>query len=44
VRYRSGYSIEERVVFGGQNFGIVHIKPVMGRDRYLELHCRAVET
>jgi SPP1 family predicted phage head-tail adaptor len=44
VRYRSGYSTEERVVFDGQNFGIVHVKPVLGRDRFLELHCRAVES
>jgi len=44
VRYRSGYSVEERVVFDGQVFGIVHIRPVVGRDRYLELHCRSVES
>jgi len=44
VRYRTGYSIEERVSFEGVMFGIVHIKPVLGRDRYLELHCRAVES
>lgn len=43
VRYRAGYSTEERVLFDGQNFGIVHIKPVVGRDRFLELHCRSVE-
>lgn len=43
VRYRTGYTVEERVVFNGENFGIVHIKPVVGRDRYLELHCRTVK-
>jgi head-tail adaptor len=43
VRYRSGYSVEERISFNGETFGIVHIKPVVGRDRYLEIHCRSIE-
>jgi len=42
VRYRSGYTTEEQIVFNGETFGIVHIEPVMGRDRYLRIHCRAV--
>lgn len=42
VRYRSGYSTEESIVFDGDRYGIVHIEPVMGRDRYLRLHCRSI--
>lgn len=42
VRYRSGYSTEEQVVFDGETYGIVHIEPVVGRDRYLRLHCKSV--
>jgi hypothetical protein len=44
VRYRDGYTIRDSVVFRSQEFGIVHIRPVMGRDRYLELHCRSIES
>lgn len=44
VRHRPGYSIEDRITFDGVAFGVVHIKPVMGRDRFLELHCRSIES
>jgi len=44
VRYRDGYTIRDSVIFNSQEFGIVHIRPVMGRDRYLELHCRSIES
>lgn len=44
VRYRSGHSVENRVVYDGQNYGIVRIKQVGGRQRWLELHCKSVET
>lgn len=42
VRYRDGYTTGDSVVFNSERFGIVHIEPVLGRDRYLRLHCRAV--
>jgi len=40
VRYRSGYNEQARIVYGGENYNIVFIDPVDGRNRYLELHCR----
>lgn len=40
VRYRSGYTREMRVVFDGGHYGIVHVRPVGGRQRYLELHTK----
>lgn len=42
VRYRSGYSPKQRVIFGSDTYGIVHVKRVQGGYRYLELHCKAV--
>lgn len=42
VRYRDGYSTTDRIVFDGVTYGIVHVRPVMGLSRYIELHCRAV--
>lgn len=42
VNYRDNvYSTEQRIVFGGKNYGIVHVKPVNGDRRYIELHCKA---
>lgn len=42
VNFReSTYSTEQRIVFEGKTFGIVHVKPVNGGRRYIELHCRA---
>ena len=43
VRYRDGiYDIEQQVVHRGKTYGIVHITEVAGRQRYLQLECRAV--
>ena len=41
VNYRDGYSVEQRVVHNGMNYGIVYVKPVDGGRRYIELHVRA---
>lgn len=43
VRYRPGYTTELRVGFGSDTYGIVHVKRVEGGQRYIELHCKAVE-
>jgi len=42
VRFRDGYDSTQRIVFGGQIFGITLVKPVDGGRRYLELMCKAV--
>lgn len=41
VSYRSGYSVEQRVLHDGLTYGIVHVKPVNGERRFIELHVRA---
>lgn len=43
VRYREQYAPQHRILFRGQAFGIVFVKPLEGRDRYLDLHCKVVE-
>ena len=43
VHYRDDYSPVHRVVYGGKNYGIVHVKRVEGGQRYIELHLRAVD-
>jgi SPP1 family predicted phage head-tail adaptor len=42
VRYRSGYTTRMQITRSGQRYGIVHVVPVEGKNRYLELHCKAV--
>lgn len=42
VRYRSGYTTQMQITLGDQRYGIVHVVPVEGKNRYLELHCKAV--
>lgn len=42
VHYRSGYTPRMKIVFGGVDYGIVHVVPVHGKTRYLEIHCKAV--
>lgn len=42
VRYRSGYSPQMAIEFGGDTYWIVYIKPVQGMDRYRELYCKSV--
>lgn len=43
VRYRDGYTERQRVVFNDETFGITFIRPIAGRDRFLELHCKTVK-
>lgn len=40
VHYRSGYAPEQRVSYGGTNYGIVFVRQIEGGRRYMELHCR----
>lgn len=41
VRYRAGfYDPTKQIVFDGTTYGIVHVKPVDGGRRYIELHCK----
>jgi SPP1 family predicted phage head-tail adaptor len=42
VRYRDGYRTQMKITMSGQAYGIVHVVPVEGKSRYLELHCKAV--
>lgn len=41
VTFSDGYSVEQRVSFNGLYYGIVHVKPVNGERRYIELHVKA---
>lgn len=42
VRYRSGYAANQLVTRSGVRYGVVHALPVDGKNRYTELHCKAV--
>lgn len=42
VNYRTGYSVTDRVVFDGENYGITRVERSDGIKRYLWLHCKAV--
>ena len=44
VRYRDGYSPTYRLVHGSDTYGIASIVPVDGGRRFLELHCRGVDS
>lgn len=44
VNFREGYTPEMRVEHGAQYYGIVYVKPVDGGRRYIELHCKGVES
>lgn len=44
VHYRDGYSPKQRILFDGDTYHIVHVRPIQGRYRYLELHCKAIDT
>ena len=41
VSFREGYSVEQRVIHNGLNYGIVYVKPIAGERRFIELHVRA---
>lgn len=40
VHFRDGYTTEQRVLYNGQTYGIVYVRPVEGGRRYIELHCK----
>lgn len=42
VRYRPGYTEKMRVVHRGITYGILHLNPVEGGQRYIEILCGAV--
>lgn len=42
IHNRGGVSIDDRVEFDSDTYGIVAIVPSGGGDRYLELHCRGL--
>lgn len=42
VHYRPEIVPQMRVVYGSSNYGIVHVRPVEGGLRYIELMCKAV--
>ena len=43
VNYRSGYAETDRIVFDGQNYGIVRIEVPEGVKRFQWLHCKSVK-
>ena len=43
VHYRDGvYTPEQRILFDGVYYGIVHVLPVEGMRKYIQLECKAV--
>jgi hypothetical protein len=44
IHKRPNLSTEQRVLHGGQYYGIVYIGPVEGGERYVDLHCLAAKT
>ena len=43
VRWRDGYDPEQRIVFDGENYGIVFVRPMAGRLQYMEIHAKVVK-
>lgn len=43
VRYSADYAPTMRVYHNGRYYGILFCRRVRGYDRYLELHCKAVD-
>lgn len=44
IRNQPGITPEMRVVHSSGTYGIGYVKPIDGRRRYIELHCKAVAT
>jgi SPP1 family predicted phage head-tail adaptor len=42
VRFREGYSVEHRIKYNGDDYGIIHVRPVQGGKRYLEIYCKTI--
>ena len=43
VRYRDGYDPEQRILFDSEYYGIVFVRPMAGRNRYMELHTKVIK-
>jgi len=41
VNGRAGYSVEDRVVFQGQHYGVVRVENPQGVERFTFLYCKA---
>ena len=41
VNYRSGYSVRDKVLFKGQQYGIVRVEAPGGIERFTYLYCKA---
>jgi len=41
VNARADYSVQDRIIFGGQSYGIVRIDNPAGIQRFTYLHCKA---
>jgi len=42
IRWQANITPEMRVVHSSGTYGIGYVKPIEGRRRYIELHCKAV--
>jgi SPP1 family predicted phage head-tail adaptor len=42
VRYRSGYTVQMRVVYQGETYGITAVNMVDGLRNYIDIICAAV--
>jgi SPP1 family predicted phage head-tail adaptor len=42
VRYRSGYTIQMRIVYQGETYGITAVHMVDGLRNYIDIICSAV--
>jgi SPP1 family predicted phage head-tail adaptor len=42
VRYRSGYTVQMRVVYQGETYGITAVNMVDGLRNYIDIICSAV--
>jgi SPP1 family predicted phage head-tail adaptor len=42
VRYRSGYTVQMRIVYQGETYGITAVNMVDGLRNYIDIICSAV--
>jgi SPP1 family predicted phage head-tail adaptor len=42
VRYRSGYTVQMRIVYQGETYGITAVNMVDGLRNYIDIICAAV--
>lgn len=43
VRWREEHDPENRIAFDGEYYGVIFVRPVAGRRRYMELHCKVIK-